>query len=134
MKFGQLLLTNFQVHTHKSFKLTLLGADSVIIQIDGARGHAVKRTMKHMNLFFKKKHQQKQGPLCKIVLQPAYSPDLNILDLGAWHSLQVAYDKWKRKHIATRAKNSGLMPNTDVIIECVLMKRKEKIILLLKLF
>ena len=30
------------------------------------------------------------------VTQPSKSPDLNVLDLGAWYSLQVAVDKYER--------------------------------------
>jgi len=34
-------------------------------------------------------------PVIVFVAQPPRSPDLNVLDLGAWHSLQVAVDKFK---------------------------------------
>lgn len=32
-----------------------------------------------------------------VMTQPSKSPDLNVLDLGAWNSLQVAVDKMKRQ-------------------------------------
>lgn len=37
-------------------------------------------------------------PVIVCVAQPPRSPDLNVLDLGAWHSLQVAVDNFKHLH------------------------------------
>jgi hypothetical protein len=43
-------------------------------------------------------------PTIVFVTQPTRSPDLNVLDLGAWHSLQVAVDNFKHDN-GIRADN-----------------------------
>lgn len=64
-------------------------AKKIVLQIDSAGGHGVKISQAALTY--------DHGDVkIETVLQPTKSPDLNVLDLGAWYSLQVAVDKEKR--------------------------------------
>ncbi len=65
-------------------------AKNIIIQIDSAGGHKVKTSTKELTFL------HESGVQVQCITQPTRSPDLNVLDLGAWHSIQVAFDKFKR--------------------------------------
>ena len=65
-------------------------AKEVTVQIDGAGGHSIKKSVNELNNWGKN-----QVPKITVVVQPARSPDLNALDLGAWTSLQATVDDYK---------------------------------------
>ena len=85
-------------------------ARRITIQFDNAGGHGGGRgdigatTIARLNDWAGKLPSAllelcgEQQPVIKCVAQPARSPDLNVLDLGAWHSLQVAVDDFKHSH------------------------------------
>ena len=73
-----------------SIKEKLQWAKNVTVQLDGAGGHAPKQSIDELNDWGKQ-----QKPTIEFVLQPARSPDLNALDLGAWTSMQATVDSYK---------------------------------------
>lgn len=77
-------------------KMPWLKQSGIKIQHDGASPHTGKGTVAVLNDAAKE-----GGWNIKINTQPAQSPDLNILDLGFFHSLQsrVAHVKHKAKNI-----------------------------------
>ena len=82
-------------------------ARKIIIQMDNAGGHGggkgdiSKTTLAELNSWATNLPDDllklcPQGPpVFEFVAQPPRSPDLNVLDLGVWTSLQVAVDKLK---------------------------------------
>ena len=66
-------------------------ATTIVFQMDSAGGHGVKMSQNALTYT-----DPATNISIRVVLQPTKSPDLNILDLGAWYSLQVAVDKYKR--------------------------------------
>tara|TARA_R110002050_G_scaffold299912_2_gene466801 strand:- start:41 stop:442 length:402 start_codon:yes stop_codon:yes gene_type:complete len=65
----------------------------IVIQIDSTGAHGVSTSVSALNYTV----ELMDGPSVDVVTirQPSKSPDLNVLDLGAW-VLQVAVDKYKR--------------------------------------
>ena len=82
-------------------------ARKIIIQMDNAGGHGggkgdiSKTTLAELNSWATNfpddllKLCPQGPPVFEFVAQPPRSPDLNVLDLGVWTSLQVAVDKLK---------------------------------------
>ena len=80
------------------------------IQMDNAGGHGggkgdiAKNTLDQLNVWARDLPDEYRDlidnpdspPLIEFVAQPPHSPDLNVLDLGAWRSLDVAVDELKR--------------------------------------
>lgn len=66
-------------------------ATKIVFQMDAAGGHGVKKSLKELTFT-----DVESNIVIETICQPAKSPDLNVLDLGAWYSLQVAVDKAKR--------------------------------------
>ena len=72
----------------------------------GGRGNIEKTTLTKMRKFVDK-HKERLAALCPerdvplpihFVAQPSNSPDLNVLDLGAWNSLRVAVENLRKKN------------------------------------
>jgi len=84
-------------------------ARKIIVQMDNAGGHGggrgdmSKTTLAKLNAWAavlpaELRELCPQGPpVFEFVAQPPRSPGLNVLDLGAWNSLQVAVDNTKRE-------------------------------------
>ena len=84
-------------------------AKEIVIQMDNAGGHGSGRgnientTLAKLRKFVEKHMcelkalcpERKDLPDIKFIAQPPNSPDLNVLDLGAWCSLQVAVEELK---------------------------------------
>lgn len=62
--------------------------DSVVIQIDNAPPHTGKNNVQRLNDF-----EKDEEPSISIICQPAQSPDLNVNDLGFYHSLCSVVEK-----------------------------------------
>ena len=65
-------------------------------------GHSIARSLLELNAVNTMEYTDPiSGTVRKVeievITQPSKSPDLNVLDLGAWHSLQIAVDKLKRE-------------------------------------
>jgi hypothetical protein len=89
-------------------------AEEVIVQMDNAGGHRVQTSVPRLNEYVKEtdstvvvfEGERKRIPIV-FVTQPARSPDLNVLDLGAWNLLQaivpvVKYERNPKEKIYTR--------------------------------
>jgi len=79
-------------------------ATLVEVQLDSAGGHKVNSSVSELNIYCSKSNQK---PKITFVTQPTRSPDLNVLDLGIWNSLQtkiptIKYEKNAEKPIHTR--------------------------------
>ena len=85
-------------------------AEKIIIQMDSAGGHGVVRNLGVLNDWGKsqiwKPHNWRSSSRrswrnvpVEFVTQPTRSPDLNVLDLGAWNSLQVAVQDIKYEKV-----------------------------------
>ena len=85
----------------------------VVVQFDNAGGHGGGRgdvnltTIRKLQAWVRKLPQRLRRmcrgnphglPAIEFVAQPARSPDLNVLDLGAWWSLQVTVDRLKEEN------------------------------------
>lgn len=104
-------------------RLTGEWVQRVVIQMDNAGGHGGGRadisttTLRELNSWARDLPQQlkdlcPQGPpKIEFIAQPPKSPDLNVLDLGIWTSLQVAVDNVKNQ--------KGLVsPTVSELVEC----------------
>jgi len=92
-----------------ALRATVAWARKIIIQMDNAGGHGGgrgdmnKTTLAELNAWAAELPVElcelcPQGPpVFEFVAQPPRSPDLNVLDLGAWNSLQVAVDNLKHE-------------------------------------
>lgn len=67
-----------------AIKKKLSFAKLVEVQIDSAGGHKVNTTVDELNNYCKSFRK----PQIQFITQPTRSPDLNVLDLGIWNSLQ----------------------------------------------
>ena len=75
-------------------------ADKIVMQIDSAGGHGIKTSLPELE---KEREQTwkdeetgvERKVVVEVVTQPTRSPDLNVLDLGAWNSLQTAVESEK---------------------------------------
>lgn len=98
-------------------------AKNIVIQMDNAGGHGGGKgnirttTLAELNNWGEHLPHtlaqlcSGQPPTIKFIAQPPRSPDLNVLDLGIWTSLQVAVEKLRRtKGIAH--------PTTAEIVQC----------------
>jgi hypothetical protein len=70
-------------------------AKKIEVQMDSAGGHKIKSSVNELNAYCQSKSKFKK---ISFVTQPTRSPDLNVLDLGIWNSLQsgvptIKYDK-----------------------------------------
>jgi len=71
-------------------------ATHIVIQMDNAGGHGggrsdmSKGTLLELQSWVDDLSIESRQTICKFVSQPARSPDLNVLDLGAWWSLEKA--------------------------------------------
>jgi hypothetical protein len=70
-------------------------AKKIEVQMDSAGGHKINTSVDELNSYCQTKSKFKK--IC-FVTQPTRSPDLNVLDLGIWNSLQsgvpsIKYDK-----------------------------------------
>jgi hypothetical protein len=63
------------------------GIKNVEIQMDGAGGHGFESIIEQLQVWADA-DWEKTGVWFTFVKQPARSPDFNVLDLGAWTSLQ----------------------------------------------
>jgi hypothetical protein len=68
-------------------------AKKIEVQMDSAGGHKIKSSVNELNTYC-----QSMFKKISFVTQPTRSPDLNVLDLGIWNSLQsgvptIKYDK-----------------------------------------
>ena len=92
-------------------------AHKVIVQFDGAGGHGLGKsnnTVKKLNEWSRQAHKRDPSkPLIEFRRQRAHSPDLNILDLGAWHSLQTAVD------VVKFSKPGEGKMETLIVIACI---------------
>lgn len=68
-------------------------ASKVVVQLDGAGGHKVKTSLEELNTFGKSVQVVNNTLPIEFIQQPARSPDLNVLDLGAWNSIQSAVNR-----------------------------------------
>lgn len=85
-------------------------AREITIQMDNAGGHGggrggkIKDTLSTLNAwasnlpqeYLALLHDPESPPKIHFIAQPSCSPDLNVLDLGAWRSMDIAVDKVKR--------------------------------------
>ena len=84
------------------------GTTKIVFQMDSAGGHGGGRgSLEHSTIRELRSWvdglsigekiviagSRRRFPELDFVAQPARSPDFNVLDLGAWHSLQVAAEK-----------------------------------------
>ena len=98
-------------------------AKKIIIQMDNAGGHGGgrcdinKTTLAKMRRFLEK-HEKELIDLCpgrgtpldiRFVAQPPSSPDLNVLDLGAWNSIQVAVEKLRESRTLSEPKEKEIL-------------------------
>ena len=91
-------------------------AHKVVVQFDGAGGHGIGSNgalLTKLNLLASQKAAREGKPSIEFRKQPAQSPDLNVLDLGAWHSLQTAVDVVKYSQAG-----EGKM-ETRIVVACV---------------
>ena len=87
---GALFVKMMKENLGDSIKENLCWVERVTVQLDGAGGHAPKSSIDALNQWGKQ-----QIPKIDFILQPARSPDLNALDLGAWTSMQATVDQYK---------------------------------------
>lgn len=81
--------------------------EEIEIQMDNAPGHAPKTSLVNLNQHFQEKMSKHfEGISIKIVCQPPNSPDLNLLDLGAWRSLQTACNEVKDQFLISDTSGS----------------------------
>lgn len=88
-------------------------AKRIVVQMDnaggngGGRGDIAKKTLQKLNDWGEDLLQElrdgltdpSKPPELLFVAQPLHSPDLNVLDLGAWRSMDIAVDELKRNHM-----------------------------------
>lgn len=91
-------------------------AEKVIIQMDSAGGHGVATNLPALNAWGRTQQwipsdliRTRSGRTIRsvpieFVTQPTRSPDLNVLDLGAWASLQTAVEEVKYKSTGATEK------------------------------
>lgn len=91
-------------------------AKRVIIQMDSAGGHSVLENLEELNqwgknqLWYPPNSRRVQSNRTvrhidvQFVTQPTRSPDLNVLDLGAWNSLQSVVEKVKYEGVDASLK------------------------------
>lgn len=86
-------------------------ARKIVIQMDSAGGHGVDVSVKQLTF------THESGIEVVAVTQPTKSPDLNVLDLGAWYSLDCAVFKHKRdlRLQGLSVRNEALKPEHDII-------------------
>ena len=94
-------------------------ANCIVVQMDNAGGHGGGRgdialsTLNPLNSWanglpdelLKLLNDPDNPPNIEFIAQPPHSPDLNVLDLGAWRSLDVAVDKVKRDRMGRQLNN-----------------------------
>ena len=95
-------------------------AHEITIQMDNAGGHGggggskIEDTLSKLNTWANQLPRDyldllddsEHPPKIIFIAQPACSPDLNVLDLGAWRSMDIAVDKVKRN--ATQRQLDGM--------------------------
>jgi len=93
-----------------------LWADRVVVQLDSAGGHGVKQTTNLLNEYSQEiivpvPGRQSKTRTIKIefIAQPTRSPDLNVLDLGAWYSLQSVVEECRYEADPTKKLNQRLV-------------------------
>lgn len=98
-------------------------ATEAVLQFDNAGGHGggkgsvYKTTIPMLQNWVSSNPPELQSVLTgrqidiKFVAQPPHSPDLNMLDLGAWHSLDCEVDTLRMEH-------SGCIPTQELINAC----------------
>jgi hypothetical protein len=86
-------------------------ADGVVVQMDGAGGHAVKKSVDELNKYCKDLSEETGCIPVTFVVQPARSPDLNVLDLGCWASLQAAVPAVKYEKDPTKKMYNRIIDN-----------------------
>lgn len=84
-------------------------AKTIVLQIDSAGGHGVQKSKSALTF------TTECGIKIETILQPTKSPDLNVLDLGAWYSLQVAVDKYKREYYSVEEVRAIKKPAHRII-------------------
>jgi len=84
-------------------------ADRVVVQMDSAGGHSAKKTAVMLTDYGQEIIVPVEGRLgttrtitIEFIPQPTRSPDLNVLDLGAWYSLQSVVEECKYEAEATK--------------------------------
>jgi hypothetical protein len=86
-------------------------ADGVVVQMDGAGGHAVKKSVDELNKYCKDLSEETGCIPVTFMVQPARSPDLNVLDLGCWASLQAAVPAVKYEKDPTKKMYNRIIDN-----------------------
>lgn len=76
---------------------------------DSAGGHSIEKSFDKLCEWVDKKYNKDIDPGIHLHAQPGRSPDLNMLDLGAWHSLQARVLEIKREKDATDSMEQKLM-------------------------
>lgn len=95
MMNGELFLRLCKDNLIPAMEAKLKCAKKIEVQMDSAGGHKINTSVDELNSYCQSKSKWKK--IC-FVTQPTRSPDLNVLDLGIWNSLQsgvptVKYDK-----------------------------------------
>lgn len=95
MMNGELFLRLCKEELIPAMEAKLKWAKRIEVQMDSAGGHKINTSVDELNSYCQSKSKWKK--IC-FVTQPTRSPDLNVLDLGIWNSLQsnvqsVKYDK-----------------------------------------
>jgi hypothetical protein len=80
-------------------------AKSVEVQMDSAGGHKIDTSVDALNVYCRHYY-----PKVSFITQPTRSPDMNVLDLGIWNSLQsgvpsIKYDKGATEQMYVRIVN-----------------------------
>ena len=95
MMNGELFVLLCKDNLIPAMEAKLKWAKKIEVQMDSAGGHKINTSVDELNSYCQSKSKWKK--IC-FVTQPTRSPDLNVLDLGIWNSLQsgvptVKYDK-----------------------------------------
>jgi hypothetical protein len=85
MMNGELFISMCKDNLIPSMVEKLKWAKKIEVQMDSAGGHKIKTSMDELNSYCQSNSKWKK--IC-FVTQPTRSPDLNVLDLGIWNSLQ----------------------------------------------
>ena len=98
-----------------------LWADRVVVQMDSAGGHSASETTALLNDYGREllvplpgRHGTTRTLKLEFIPQPTRSPDLNVLDLGAWNSLQSVVEECRYEANPTKKLTHRLI---DVVLE-----------------
>lgn len=115
MMNGELFVDMCQNLLIPAIQKKLKFAKIIEVQMDSAGGHKIKSSVDELNQYCQSKKAYKN---ISFIIQPTRSPDLNVLDLGIWNSIQsgvptIKYDENSSTKMIYRIRDQVLQAWED---------------------